>query len=105
MIPMKEIINAINNFYFDIDNYTLVDFDVIEVCYDRICVEIVVEIHPNIYKDTSNLDYFNGTGYSCELIEKGHFELISFSVYLDGDLIKLNEQDKNTIKEAINNKL
>jgi len=105
IIELSEIVSAIRNFNLDIDKYckNKVIKEMIDTDTD-VALFLTIEVYPSIYKDTSNLDYINGTGYSCELIEEGYFELKKVQPYYEyyGDC-QFDELSMKVINSELDN--
>lgn len=101
-LTAQELKGILKNISLDFDKYEENCNKYLEFEFKKVCVVADVNIIANKVKDTSELDYFTGTGYSSEVVTKGYVANVnSVNFYYDDELVSFDK--KNT--ELILNKI
>jgi len=88
---------------YDIDDYDYDQEIEMEFNTENCVLVATVDVLANTYTDTSDLDYYTGTGYSSELLKNGFFEAKDLNVFdLSGEEINITQEDENILMEEIN---
>ena len=100
---LQGIINRIHIDYYDYDENCNTD---LEFEFENVCVIADVYIVANEVRDTSNLDYFNGTGYSSEVVRDGYIEKINkIDYYYNDEPVIFDTKSTELILNKINSVL
>ena len=99
-----ELKGILKTIFLDIDNYDENCNDELIFEFENVCVIADVDIVANEVRDTSELDYFNGTGYSSEVVRDGYIEKINkIDYYYDDELVSFDTKSTELILNKINN--
>lgn len=99
-----ELKGILKTIFLDIDNYDENCNDELIFEFENVYVVIEAEIVANEVRDTSNLDYFNGTGYSSEVVRDGYIEKINkIDYYYNDEPVIFDVESTNLIINQIYN--
>lgn len=101
-LTQNELKGILKTIFLDIDNYDENCNDELIFEFENVCVIADVDIVANEVRDTSNLDYFKGTGYSAEIVREGYIEKINkIDFYYDDEPVAFDENSTKLILKKI----
>lgn len=100
---IKKLKDKITSYPFHLEDYRGEKYAEIDIDSGDLCMRVYARIIQSLYDDTSDLRYFDGTGYSYDLVEYGYFEIYDVEIYHKDDLIYLDKSSMNTLLEKLNN--
>lgn len=103
-LTQNELKGILKTIFLDIDNYYENCNDELIFEFENVCVIADVDIVANEVRDTSELDYFNGTGYSSEIVREGYIEKINkIDFYYEDDPVSFDTKSTQLFLNKINN--
>ncbi len=99
---MIKLLQKIKDFTINISDYDTITKIEREIVEKDVYIVLELTITPDELRDTSELDYFNGTGYSTEIIKNGHIIIDSITISGVCSILRALELE-NAIKKQLNN--
>jgi hypothetical protein len=101
-INIRSAISKIKKLDISISDYDTPTEIEREINVDKITLLFRINVFPDKIIDTSDFDYFDGTGNSCDVIESGYAEIINIDAYFNDELFILIESNLHSIYKEFN---
>jgi hypothetical protein len=99
---MTKLLQKIKDFTINVSDYDTITKIEREIEDGDAYIVLELTIIPDELRDTSELDYFNGTGYSTEIIKNGHIIIDSITISGSSSIHEVLKLENEIIKQLNN---
>jgi protein associated with RNAse G/E len=102
ILNIRSVISAIKKLDINISDYDTPTEIERQINVNKFDLLLEIRVFPDKTIDTSDFDYFDGTGNSCDIIESGYAEIKNIDAYFNDEQIGLSKSNLDSIYKEFN---